>query len=480
MTNCSAKSASSMLQSLRSLHRELESRQSRSSLLKFTEFTNPLYQPAEHHRHICEKLEAVERGEIDRLMIFMPPRHGKSELASKRFPAWCLGRNPTRQIIAASYNSDLANDFGRNVRNIVGEPEFREVFPSVDLAPDSHAANRMNTNHGGAYVAAGVGTAVTGRGAHIALIDDPFKDREEADSERRRDLVWDWYRSTLFTRLMPGGSIVLIQTRWHEDDLAGRLLQSESDWDVLELPALDSSGRALWPEWYDEKALERIKATIGAREWSALYQQQPQPDEGTFFQRGWFKEWETKPELRYYGTSDYAVTDGGGDYTVHRVWGIDAAGAIYRVDGWRGQTTSDVWIERKLDLIAKYKPLAWFGEGGVIQKAVEPMLRRRMRERRVFCRLEWLPSVADKPTRARSFQAMAASGRVYLEPEADLSEFLSFPAGKYDDEVDTASLIGRAIDLAHPAMVKPTALPPKRRDYGMNEDADAAEGWKTA
>lgn len=411
-------------------------------------------------------------------MIFMPPRHGKSELASKRFPAWCLGRKPTRQIIAASYNSDLANDFGRNVRNIVGEPEFREVFPSVDLSPDSHAANRMNTNHGGAYVAAGVGTAVTGRGAHIALIDDPFKDREEADSERRRDLVWDWYRSTLFTRLMPGGAIVLIQTRWHEDDLAGRLLASESDWEVLELPAIDADGKALWPEWYDEQALERIKATIGPREWSALYQQRPQPDEGTFFQRAWFKTWERKPELRLYGSSDYAVTDGGGDYTVHRVWGVDASGAIYRVDGWRGQATSDVWIEKKLDLIAKHKPLAWFGEGGVIQKAVEPMLRRRMIERKVFCRLEWLPSVHDKPTRARSFQAMAASGRVYFEAGADLGEFLSFPAGKHDDDVDTASLIGRAIDQAHPAILSPRLRPNPSNDYGENEREP--ESWKTA
>jgi predicted phage terminase large subunit-like protein len=347
------------------------------------------------------------------------------------------------------------------------------------LATDSHSAKRMNTNHGGAYVAAGVGTAVTGRGAHIALIDDPFKDREEADSERRRDLVWDWYRSTLFTRLMPGGAIVLIQTRWHEDDLAGRLLEAEADqWEVLELPALDSDGDALWPEWYDKPALERIRNTIGAREWSALYQQRPQPDDGTFFQREWFKEWEALPALRYYGSSDYAVTDGGGDYTVHRVWGIDASGGIYRVDGWRGQATSDIWIERKLDLIEKHKPLAWFGEGGVIQKAIEPALRRRMRERKVFCRLEWMPSMADKPTRARAFQAYAASGRVYLEPQADMGEFLSFPAGKHDDEVDTASLIGRAIDQAHPAVVASGNRPPaKRRDYGMNAE-DELEDWK--
>lgn len=475
----------SSLAELETLKRELEARQARKSLLAFTEFTNPQYQRARHHELIAAKLEAVERGEIDRLMIFMPPRHGKSELASKRFPAWCLGRKPTRQIIAASYNSDLANDFGRNVRNIVAEPEFGQVFPSVTLAPDSQAANRMNTNKGGAYVAAGVGTAVTGRGAHIALIDDPFKDREEADSERRRDVVWDWYRSTLFTRLMPGGAVVVILTRWHEDDLAGRLLEQEGDkkdggqWDVLSMPAINEQGQALWPEWYDIPALERIKATIGPREWSALYQQRPQPDEGTFFKREWFKTSGPLPsEMRFYGTSDYAVTDGGGDFTVHRVWGIDRAGDVHRVAGWRGQTASDEWIERKLDLVAKWKPLCWFGEGGVIQKAIEPMLRRRMRERNVHCRLEWLPSVADKPTRARSFQAMAATGRVYFEPGADISEFLVFPAGKNDDDVDTASLIGRAIDQAHPAIVQ--GQPAKRNPdrWNRNREEGGATSWK--
>jgi predicted phage terminase large subunit-like protein len=453
----------------------------RRHLVDFAQYTNPLYRPAGHHRRICDKLEAVERGEIDRLMIFMPPRHGKSELASKRFPAWCLGRDPKRQIIGASYNSDLATDFGRNVRNIVAEREFAEVFPDVALAPDSRAANRLNTNHGGAYVAAGVGTAVTGRGADIALIDDPFKDREEADSERRRDLVWDWYRSTLFTRLTPGGAIVLIQTRWHEDDLAGRLLAHDgAQWDVLELPAIDAAGRALWPDWYDRDTLERIRRTIGPREWSALYQQRPAPDEGTYFQRGWFRSWTALPALQLYGTSDYAVSDGEGDWTVHRIWGVDATGALYRVDGWRGRATSDVWIEQKLNLIARHKPLAWFGESGVIQKAIEPMLSRRMRERRIYCRLEWLPSLADKPTRARAFQAMAASGRVWLEPGADLAEFLVFPAGRHDDDVDCASLIGRAIDQAHPAIVRPSVKPrPRDRWDKLLKDNEEAS-WKTA
>lgn len=445
--------------------REIQAEWARRNLGRFTSYTNPDYEDARHQRLLDDALEAVERGEIDRLMVFMPPRHGKSEKASKRFPAWYLGRHPKRQIIAASYNSDLATDFGRDVRNIVGSQEFAEVFPSVGLRQDSRAADRMNTDQGGAYFAVGVGTATTGRGAHLGLIDDPFKDRADADSELQRNRVWDWYRSTFYTRLMPGGAIVLIQTRWHEDDLAGRLLESESDqWTVLNLPAINSEGLPLWPEWYDIAALERIKNSVGAREWSALYQQQPQPDEGGFFQRAWFGTWDTLPKLNIYGSSDYAVTDGGGDYSVHRVWGVSASGELYRLAGWRGQTAADEWIEAKLNLIAEYKPLAWFGEAGVIQKAVEPMLLRRMNERKVFCRLEWLPSIHDKPTRARGFQARAAMGKVLFERSADIGEFLTFPAGKHDDEVDVASLMGRALDMAHPAIVPVVEKPIEPRD----------------
>jgi predicted phage terminase large subunit-like protein len=277
---------------------------------------------------------------------------------------------------------------------------------------------------------------------------------------------------------MPGGAVVVICTRWHEDDLAGRLLEQEGDqWEVLSLPALHPERGALWPEWYDETALLRIKETIGPREWSALYQQQPQPDEGTFFQRDWFKSWETLPTCRYYITSDFAVTDGGGDYTVLTVWGISGNGDIYRVEQWKGQTASDVWIERMLDLVARWKPLCCFGESGVIAKSLEPILRRRMRERGVHCRLEWIPSIADKPTRARSFQAMAAQGRVHFERGADLSEFLVFPAGRHDDEVDSAGMIGRAIDQAHPAMIAERKVE-KRRDRWDREEDTSDTNWK--
>lgn len=475
----------SLLTELETLTRELEARQSRESLLKFAQHTNPRYEIAAHHKLIADKLEAVERGDIDRLMIFMPPRHGKSELVSVRFPAWYLGRNPEAQIITASYAHKLAAKFGRQVRNLINDKRFQQVFPGLALAPDSEAKDLFNTNAEGTYLATGVDGSVTGSGAHLAIIDDPVKGRKEAESQTMRDAAWDWYQGDLYTRLMPNSAIVICQTRWHEDDLSGRILENEGrkeeggEWDVLELPAIGQNYEALWPEWYPLDALERIKKAVGPRDFSALYQQQPQPDEGTFFQRQWFKTWrkDDLPPLRYYMTTDYAVTDGGGDYTVLTVWGIDANGEVYRIDQWKGQTSTDEWIERQLDLIAKWKPLCCFGEGGVIQKAIGPVLSRRSRERGVYCRMEWLPSVADKPTRARSFQAYAASGRVHFEPGADLSEFLVFPAGKHDDEVDTASLIGRAIDQAHPAIVRPRPKENKRDRWNRKQEGEL--NWKT-
>ena len=470
------------LEELKLLKELLARDDAKRSLIKFTSYTNPEYQVAAHHIRICEALEAVARGELDRVCIFMPPRHGKSELASRRFPAWYLGRYPSKQIIAASYNSDLASDFGREVRNIVDGHLYQNVF-DVSLAPDSRAANRWHTNAGGSYVSAGVNTAITGRGAHIALIDDPLKDRQEADSLLVRDNVWKWYTSTLYTRLMPRGAIVLIQTRWHDDDLAGRLLNTPGgdQWHVIELPAVNEAGQALWPEWYPLPALDRIKEAIGPRDWSALYQQQPQPDEGTYFKREWFHFYDKLPAtLRYYGASDYAVTEDGGDYTEHGIFGVDPTEDIYIADWWSGQTAADAWIDSKCDLILEWKPLLWGGEAGVIRKSIEPFMTKRMRERKAYCRIEWVPSVRDKPTRARSFQARASMGKVYLPNTEDghrlLDQLLRFPAGANDDAVDVCSLFGQLLDQVIPAMTeKPVVIDPGDlwgRKRGVNS-------WKT-
>lgn len=452
----------------------LARRQARRGLIDFARYTNPAYIPAPHHTLIAAKLEAVARGEIKRLMICMPPRHGKSELASRRFPAWYLGINASKQIIAASYNSDLANDFGRDVRNIVNDESYRALF-DVSLAQDSRAANRWHTDKDGMYVAAGVGTAVTGRGADVLLIDDPFKDREEADSEIRRMRVWDWYTSTAYTRLMPGGAIVVINTRWHDDDLSGRLLAAQKDggdqWDVLSLPAIDEQGHALWPEWYPIERLEQIKAVLPARDWNSLYQQNPIPDDGDYFKVDWLRDYDVfaLPELRIFGASDYAVTDGGGDWTEHGIFGVDQNDNIYVLDWWRGQTDAAEWIERKCDLIVKHKPQCWFGEAGPIRRSVEPFLMRRMSERKAFCRIEWLASVSDKTARARGIQARASMGKLLFPKTASwksdvISQMLRFPAGRHDDAVDVLGMIGRGLDHVRGPKVKTQSTAEKPRN----------------
>jgi predicted phage terminase large subunit-like protein len=432
----------------------LARRAARASLLDFTAYTNPAYQAAPHHRMIADKLEAVMRGEIKRLIICMPPRHGKSELASRRFPSFYMGHHSDKQIIAASYNSDLSNDFGREVRNIVDSPEFGALF-SVRLSQDSKAANRWHTDAGGMYVAAGVGTAITGRGADILLIDDPFKDREEADSEIRRQRVWDWYTSTAYTRLMPGGAIVIINTRWHDDDLTGKLLAAQEtggdQWELISLPAIDAKGDALWPSWYPLDRLEQIRSVLPPRDWNSLYQQNPIPDDGDYFKSGWFGEYESLPSgLHIYAASDYAVTDNGGDWTEHGVFGVDFNGNLYVLDRWRGKTAADTWIERQCDLIVRHEPMIWFGEAGPIRRAVEPFMIKRMSDRNAYCRMEWMASIADKPTRARSIQALASMGKLFFPKNAVwkgevLAQLLRFPAGKHDDAVDVFSLIGRAL-----------------------------------
>jgi predicted phage terminase large subunit-like protein len=489
----------------------------RGSLIGFTRYTFPKYRPAPHHDLIAGALEAIERGEKKRLMIFMPPRHGKSELASRRFPAYFIGRNPERSIIAASYNSDLAGDFGREVRNIVASAPYSALF-DVRLAEDSSAANRWHTQQRGMYVAAGVGTGTTGRGAHVFLIDDPFKDRQEADSEVIRERVWRWYTSTAYTRLESDidtsevleddwlwkdllsdieagdakkfeGAIVVIQTRWHEDDLAGRLLIEQArggdQWDILELPAVDEregERRALWPGKYPLKRLGEIRRAIGDRDWSALYQQRPAPEEGDYFKREWWSWYDELPKhLTYYGASDYAVTAKGGDFTVHGVAGVDPDDNLYLVDLWRRQSAANVWVEALLDLANQYPTMNWAEEDGQIIKGVGPFIEQRCRERKVYFQRTQFVSIADKPTRCRSFQGRASMRKVYLPRKAPwigdfLAEVHSFPAGKTDDQVDMCGLLGRMLAEMVGAYVPPPVEPDNRDDYrSYRDDIDVEE-----
>jgi predicted phage terminase large subunit-like protein len=436
-----------------------------SRLIAYAAYQWPGYRDAKHHRLIARKLEALERGEFDRLMIFMPPRHGKSMLTSEFFPAWYIGRNPNHYVIAATYAQELADDFGRKVRDQIADPAFRGIFPGVTIKSDSTAAKRFHvegpgdaftTAQDGAYFAVGVGGPLTGRGAHLMLIDDPVKNREEADSETIRRKTKDWYTSTAYTRLMPGGKIVVVQTRWHQDDLSGWLLKEHQHegWEVLDLPAIDAAGQALWSEQYPVNVLEKIKLAIGPRDWSALYQQKPIPDSGDYFKAEWLKTVNVLPDratLKVYGGSDYAVTANGGDYTVHIVVGIDPESRIYLLDLWRGQAASDTWVEAFCDLVKKWKPIGWAEETGQIKAGVGPFLMRRMLERQAYVYRETFPTRGDKAVRAQSIRGRMAMKGLYMAADAPwradlMSELLSFPVGVHDDQADALGLVGQLLD----------------------------------
>jgi len=463
----------------------LSRKAARTNLRQFTEATTPRWVPGKIHRVICEQLDRVVSREIDRLMLLCPPQHGKSKITSERFPAYLLGRNPQIDVLSASATAQLAEKFGREVRNCISSDEYQALFPDTTLAPDSQAKGIWNTAQGGGYYAVGVGGALMGRGGELGIIDDPFATWDDAQSQLQRDKVWDWYTGTFYNRIRPGAPIIVIQHRMHEDDLVGRLLAQQRSggdrWEVVELPALLEDPP--WVERYDRPALERIKAISGPRKWSALYLQNPTPDEGTFFRREWFEFFEPQNlrGVHHYTTGDFAVTDDGGDFTEIGTHGYGGETLYLGVDGWFGQTSADVWIDRLLDQVAKWKPLCFFGETGQIRKATEPFLKRRMLERRTFCRLEWIHRPSDKPTMARSLQAMAASGRVKIA-NTDyghrlLNQMLSFPAGQRDDAVDMAGLMGLAIDQAHPAMIVSAQKPVAYDGYDKVETEDS---WKAA
>jgi hypothetical protein len=466
----------------------LRRRTARKTTQAFIEYVEPKWKAAKIHRAICEQLDRVIiRKEIDRLMLLCPPQHGKSLSSSERAPALALGIRSDTDVISASATAHLAEKFGRSVRNCIASREYQNLFPGTQLAEDSQAKGEWRTQQGGGYYAVGIGGALMGRGAELAIIDDPFATWEDAQSENTRENVWEWYTGTLYNRVRPGGSIILIQHRMHEDDLAGRLIERQKHggdkWEIVELPALLDDPP--WPERYDRASLERIKNNTDPRKWSALYLQNPTPDEGTFFKREWFKRYKEPPRLNKFMSSDFAVTEGGGDYTEIGTDGMDANGDLYlAVDYWYGQTSADKWVDVICDQILKNRPLAFFGEAGPIRRSIEPFLKRRMSERKAFCRIDdcWLPSVSDKASRALALQSRAAMGKVWLPDneigERILTQLLQFPAGKFDDAVDRCTLLARAIDQMHPATR--IAAPSVKHVDGYDSPNRSDESWKVA
>jgi len=475
---------------------------------------------ADHHKLLCDALDQVEAKAYN-LMVLMPPGSAKSTYVDVVWIPRLLARKPRRQVILGSYASGIARKQGRRARQLINSPSFRELHPGITLAPDQRAMDEWALSNGSEFMSGGLLSGLTGNRADYGVIDDPIKGRQEAESDITVETTWEAYLDDFCSRLKPGATQVMVLTRWSERDPAGRILPEGWDgesgmfdgrdgrrWRVICLPAVadradDPLGRkigeGLWPEWFPPSHWEPFRRN--PRTWASLYQQKPRAQEGTFFQRAWFKRYKPadKPEfLHVYMTSDHANTEDGGDWSVFRVWGVDPHGAIYMLGGFRCQSTTDKAMGVRLDdktgemsllpegglpLVRRFKPLCWFPENDATWKSVAPFARAAMRATGTHCRIEPLTTAGgDKAVKAQAFQAKAAMGMVYLPegPEGDevLNEYVGFPGAKHDDEVDAAAHMGRALDEAHPAIVIPKAAD-RPRDLWGREDT-SGESWKTA
>lgn len=409
---------------------------------------------SDHHRLTIKCLEDLERGEITRLIICMPPRHSKTLTANELFSSWWFGKHPDHEIMATTYSQERADDNGRKVRNRCQGKMHRTLFPGCVISKDSEAVNRFNTTTGGAYYGIGVGGPATGRGANLLLIDDPFKNREEADSETRRKHIKRWYSDDIYTRLMPGGRIVVIMTRWHEDDLVGWLLDEHQheNWHVLRLPALaeddDQLGRKrgepLWPSFFPLERLEKIKKTLGERSWNALYQQRPAPEEGNIFKRRWFHrryDYRNPPKfIRIINSWDTATSEEeDAAWSVGEVWG-EALDGFYLLNVVRAQVEFPELLKmvRTMYNSTAQKPSAVLVEDKSSGRQVCQTIRRD----------STIPIIPINPpkgygkvVRAKLVSPICEAERVVLPYEAPWlpdyeDELFMFPNSKNADQVD--------------------------------------------
>jgi predicted phage terminase large subunit-like protein len=447
-----------------------------------------------HHIIISNRIQQTMEKPFGRLMILAPPGSAKSSYASVVAPAWKLSQQAGYRIILASYAQEIANKQSRKARSVCRQPAHISIWPDRPiLSNDQKAVHQWALSNGSEFMAAGIQAGITGNRANGLVIDDPFKNRLEADSETIRQRVREEFEDSAKTRLLPGGWIILINTRWHEDDLSGGLLPEDYAgqsgpvlcrdgqwWDVLNIPAKaehsdDPLGRTpgeyLWPEWFPQQHWAQWEHNPrAARTWAALFQQRPKAGEGLEFKREWFQWYDPdvpagnpggRPErTTFYGATDMATKEDKGDFSEHGIAGMDEKGDLYFVDWWYGQKTTDVTINNAVALMARWKPWRWADEGGPIDNAIRPALKKAMREATgpdgqpapVHTPIESLTSIKNKAVKLASLQARVAARKVWLplkRPWATrlVDQLCAFPAGKYDDAADTAGLIARLIDV---------------------------------
>jgi phage terminase large subunit-like protein len=430
-----------------------------------------------HFAKILEVFQRTMDRPSGRAIIQAPPGSAKSTLLDAVALPWEMGRKPGSRLILLSYASEVAERQSRLAQNVVQQPEYQAIWPEAPkLMRD--AAGEWTLSNGSEMAALGILGAVTSRRASGIAIDDPIAGREEADSDLQRIRLLNAYHDDVLTRLLPGGWLIIILTRWSEQDLAGSILPEDYDgssgmikgrdgldWEVLSLPAKcerndDPLGRKIgeyiWPEWFPEKHWKVFEEATGdeaARTWSSLCQQRPTPKGSGRLNEDaidFYKPGTHPPILANVGAGDYAVSAGKNDFTELGVFGMDSKGDLWELDWWHEQCDTGKSTEQSIDMVARWRTPMWFNEGGVIDKAMGPLFNLRMRERQVFTDRRALPSMHDKLAKCQAFIARCNAGTVHFRDNANsrrvVSQLAALPAGRYDDAADVCGLIGRALD----------------------------------
>ena len=434
----------------------------RNDLIAFCQHMQADYKVGKHHRILSNLLMQIAAGKKDRVCVNIPPRHGKSQLVSIYFPAWFLGKFPNKKVMMVSHTTDLAVDFGRKVRNIVDSDAYKQIFPTVNLAADSKSAGRWNTNAGGEYYACGIGSSIAGRGADLLLVDDPHSEQDVINGNFDVfDKAYEWFTYGARTRLMPQGKVAIIQTRWHLDDLTGRVVKDmamnagSDQYEVVEFPAIidtiDKTGaptqKALWPEFYDLPALLRTKASMPLFQWNAQYQQNPTSEEASVVKREWWKIWtkEDPPQCEYLIMSLDAAAEAHNraDFTALTTWGVfnnEEAGA-YHIILLNSIKKRIEFPELKALALEEYKE--WEPDAFIVEKKSNGVPLFQELRRQGIPLQEYTPhrGSGDKLARLNSVADIVMSGLVWVPEtrwaEELVEEIAGFPFSSHDDLVDS-------------------------------------------
>ena len=451
------------------------------SFLDFVKHVWPEFIEGKHHKKIAEKFNKLAQGKIKRLIINMPPRHTKSEFASFLLPSWMVGRKPDLKIIQTTHTTELAIRFGRKAKTLIDSPEYQEVF-KTRLREDSQAAGKWETEQGGEYYAAGVGSAITGRGADLLIIDDPHSE-QDALNVTALERAYEWYTSGPRQRLQPGGAIVVVMTRWNMKDLTGMLLKSQKElksdkWEIIEFPAIMPSGKPVWPEYWDKKELEGVKASLSVGKWNAQWMQNPTAEEGSIIKRDWWQLWEKDyiPPLQHiiqsYDTAFLKKETA--DYSAITTWGVfypdqDSPANLILLDAFKERLE---FPELKRVAMDQYR--YWNPETVIIEsKASGLPLTYELRKMGIPV-INYTPSKGnDKHARINAVAPLFESGQIWAPDhkfaEEVIEECASFPYGDHDDLVDsTTQAVMRFRQggfVIHPDDEKEDKLPRIERTY---------------